>query len=348
MNSTDQPFVTVIIPTRNEGTYVGPCLRSILEGTYPQERMEILVVDGCSEDRTREIVREFAARHTSVRLLENAARVVPHAMNIGIRAAKGEFIVRMDAHATYPADYVAQLLTWKERLGADNVGGVFVTQPACDSSEARAVAVVLSHWFGVGNAWSRLEGMDTPAEVDTVPFGCYRRNVFDRIGLFDEVFVRNQDDEFNARLKKAGGKIFLVPEIKIQYVARSSLRKLGLMLYQYGYFKPLVALRLGRPATWRQLVPPVFTVALLGLPFAALAVPWTLLLWIGVIVSHGTVNLAVSVRQAQRKGWKLFPLLFGAFLLAHVAYGLGYLKGAFDFAILRRHMKNTRNAPDPA
>lgn len=338
------PRISVVIPVRNEQPHIAACLQSILDGSYPHECLEIWVVDGSSDDGTREIIQDFSRRYPLIGLLENPARVTPHAMNAGIRAARGELVVRIDAHAHYGPDYLTTLAAWMERLGADNVGGVVVTQPASDSSQAKAVAVILSHPFGIGNSQFRLDRGGEPFEVDTVPFGCYRREIFDRIGMYDELFVRNQDDELNARLKKAGGRIFLIPDVRIDYVARDSLNKLARMFYQYGYFKPLVAIKLGRPATWRQLVPPAFTAALLGLPLISWLVPGAGWLWTFTVGAHSTVNLLVSARQARDKGWRLFPYLFYGFLMAHVAYGLGYLHGGLNFGVLRRHL--TRSESD--
>lgn len=334
------PFVSVIIPTRNEERYLAPCLTSLLAGTYPPELLETLIVDGRSDDRTCEIARQYAVSNASIKLLDNPARVVPNAMNIGIRAARGRIIVRLDAHARYPSDYIEQLVRWLLQLGAENVGGVCIARPASDSPQARAVACILSHRFGVGDSQFRVGGLSTPVEVDTVPFGCYRREVFDRVGGYDELFVRNQDDELNARLKKAGGRIFLVPGIKTEYFTRPSLRKMASMLYQYGYYKPLVALKLGRPATWRQLAPPAFTAALLLLPCAFLALPWTVYVWTGTLVVHTGLNILVSVGIARRHGWSVLPCLLAGFLWGHLAYGWGYLRGLVNFGLLRRHLRS--------
>jgi glycosyltransferase involved in cell wall biosynthesis len=340
------PFISIIIPVRNEEKCMAACLACILEGEYPLDRLEILVVDGSSDDRTRQIVADVAQRAPAVRLLDNPARVVPHAMNIGIRAARGEIVVRMDAHARYASTYLVQLVGWMDRLGADNVGGVCITQPASQAPQSRAVAVILSHAFGIGSALFRLGSAKMPVEVDTVPFGCYRRETFERIGLYDEIFVRNQDDELNARLKRSGGRIFLVPEIRIDYIARESLRKAATMLYQYGYFKPLVAIKLGHPATFRQLAPPAFVLGVLGLPLLALVVPAAAYAWLAVLGAHTAINLCVSIVQARRHGWALLPHLLCGFALAHLAYGLGYLKGLLDFGLRRVHLKEAvRDAP---
>jgi len=337
------PRVSVVIPARNEEKFIAACLQSVLDGRYPHDRLEILVIDGESTDQTPAIVKSFCARYPFVRLLENPARVVPHAMNIGIRAATGEIIVRVDAHARYGADYVLQLVTWMQRLRADNVGGVWITHPGAGTAEAMAVAIVLSHRFGVGSADYRLSGSEAPREVDTVPFGCYRREMFEKIGLYDERFIRNQDDELNARLKRSGGRIFLIPEIRIDYVARESLRKLARMLYQYGYFKPLIAVKLGRPATLRQLAPPLFAASVLGLPFAFWMSPLAGAVCALPLLAHTALNLVISGSRAARDGWRLFPWLVAGFLAAHLAYGCGYLRGMVDFALLRRHTRGPMN-----
>lgn len=335
------PLVTVVIPARNEERYIASCLDNILNGQYPLDRLEVLVVDGASDDRTREIVNEFAAQYPCVALLENPSRTVPYAMNIGIKASSGQIIVRMDAHARYGKNYIALLVDWLDRLNADNVGGVWVTVPANDNPGAIAIAAILAHPFGVGNAQYRIGTVNSPCEVDTVPFGCYRRELFDRIGYYDEMLTRNQDDELNARLRLHGGRIFLIPQIQIEYIARDSLFKMAKMLFQYGYFKPLVAMKVGRPATIRQLVPPIFSAVVLALPIFAVLQPALWWLWVGAVGLHFAVNLTVSLALAQKKGLRTLPSLLIGFFMAHMAYGVGYLIGIWDFLLWRRHNKKS-------
>jgi len=204
--------VTVIVPCRNERRYIAACLDSILATAYPADRLEVLVVDGASDDGTRDAVRAYAAREPRVRLLDNPRRSAPAALNLGIRAARGEIIARMDAHVVYPPHYLPVLVEALLETGADNVGCPIVTLPADESATARAIACALSHPFGVGNSRFRI-GSAVRREVDTVPFGCFRRDVFDRVGLFDEELIRNQDDEFNFRLIRSGGRVLLVPDV---------------------------------------------------------------------------------------------------------------------------------------
>ena len=250
--------VSIVLPCLNEARNIRSCLDSVVASDFPKDQLEVLVVDGQSDDGTREIVFEFSKRYSWIRLLENMRRITPVAMNIGIQSAKGPIVMRMDAHTVYPTNYISGLVQWLIRSKADNVGGISIVRPANESSKAHAIAYALSHPWGVGNSHFRI-GAAEPKWVDTVPFGCYWKEVFDRIGLYNETLVRNQDDEFNHRLIKHGGRILLVPEIVSFYTARESLEKLWTMFYQYGYFKPLAARAVGAVMTARQLIPSVFS-----------------------------------------------------------------------------------------
>ncbi len=333
--SASQPTVSVIVPCRNERQHIGRCLESILSNDYPKERLEVLVVDGMSEDGTADIVTAYAQRHPSVRLVPNADQVVPAGLNRGIAEAQGEIIVRMDAHNLYPHDYLSVLVGWLQRTGADNVGAAIVTLPANDSAMARAIAFAVAHPLGIGNARFRL-GVREPMEVDTVPFGCFRRELFQRVGLFDEELVRNQDDEFNARILRSGGRILLVPGIVSRYYARDSLGKLARMYFQYGWFKPYVASKVGRITTWRQLVPPVF---LLALAAGVLLMPIWPLAGRGLALLTGgyVMGLAlVAVQAARRESVGTGLAMFAALPVLHFSYGLGYLYGLARMAAGRK------------
>jgi glycosyltransferase involved in cell wall biosynthesis len=336
------PLVSIILPCRNEERYIGACLDSILATAYPLDRLEILVVDGMSEDRTRDIVARHADRHTAIRLLENRRRITPAALNTAIRAATGEVIVRMDAHGVYPREYLPGLVEALQASDADNVGGIIVTLPADDTAVARAIAVGLSHPFGVGNAYFRI-GVGAPRWVDSVPFGCFRREVFERIGLFDEELVRNQDDEFNLRLIKHGGRILLLPKVQSYYFARRWLRDVARMYYQYGYYKPLVAKKLDRVMTLRQLVPGLFLLSLAGT--AALA-PWLPLARVAGAAIAGSYVAAVLgcvAGAVRRTGWRCALALAAVFPTVHLSYGVGSLRG-----VLHHVLQPRRNRRDPA
>lgn len=341
----DTPLVSVVVPCRNEARFIGPCLDSILANDYAATRLEVLVVDGASDDGTQDVVAAYASRDTRVRLLENPRRITPAALNIGIRAAAGEVIIRMDAHNAYPPTYVSSLVDWLVRSGADNVGGIWITRPSGDSPMARAIAVGLSHPFGVGNSYFRI-GSTAPRWVDNVPFGCYRRAVFDRIGVFDEDLVRNQDDELNLRLVRAGGRILLVPTIVSCYHARGTLPKLARMNYQYGYFKPLVIRKIRAVMTVRQVVPATFV---LSLGISALLAPMSGLAataFGGIVAAYGLATAVSAASALRAHGLRAASSLVVVFPVMHIAYGVGFLRGVYTFFIRRElRVANTSAIP---
>ena len=205
--------LSIIIPTRNEAKFISRCLESILKMDPVPGGMEILIVDGMSDDGTKAILRVWAQKIPDLRVLENPDRIVPTAMNIGIKAARGKYIVRLDAHSEYPSNYLRLCLETKERTNADNVGGAFITLSKDDTLQGKLVQALTTHPFGVGDAGFRIGRGERWA--DTVPYGCYSRQAFDRIGLYDERLVRNQDYELNCRLRRAGGRIWFNPAIEI-------------------------------------------------------------------------------------------------------------------------------------
>jgi len=317
-------MLSVICPTYNEEKYIESCIESILAQDFPKDDLEVIFADGMSTDRTREIISDYAARYPFIRLIDNPDRIVPPALNAAIDASNGDIIMRLDAHAEYPANYFCALTKALSDLHADNVGGVCITLPVNQSPTARAIASVLGSKFGMGNSAFRI-GAKNIVQVDTVPFGCWPRSVFDRIGKFDNDLIRNQDDEFNGRLIKAGGKIFLLPEIEIKYFARDTIGKLAKMFYQYGLFKPLVNKKLGSPATVRQFFPPMLVIGLIsGL---ALSLFWPPFGWIygaGILFYF---LLALFFAAGSSNDIKQILIQIWAYFVVHVSYGWGYLVG---------------------
>lgn len=332
-------MVSIVIPCRNEKEYIGKCLVSIICQSDQKDGIEVLVVDGLSTDGTKDIQHEYATKYPFVHIIENCRKITPVALNLGILAAKGDFIMLLGSHTRLEVDALKKITATFDKYEADCVGGLIKTLPAADRITARSIAEALAHPFGVGNSYFRI-GIKDPKYVDTVPFGCYKREVFEKIGLFDEDLVRNQDDEFNLRLIKNGGKILLVPDIVSYYYARDSLPKVWKMFYQYGYFKPLVALKVGGVLTWRQLVPAFFIVSLLG--SLLLSLVFKPFFWIFLLISflYCFVNLGISFYIAIKKGWKHFFMLPIVFATVHFSYGIGYFKGLLDFMLLRKHKKN--------
>ena len=329
MIPTTQCRVTVILPTRNEGKHIAACLDSILASAHPPERLEILVVDGMSNDGTRELVADYVAKDPRIRLLDNPQRIVPTALNAGIRAATGEVIVRMDGHVVYPPEYIPRLVGALLETGADNVGGCLITLPADGTAVAQAIAIAMGHPFGVGNAHFRI-GAREARFVDTVPFGCFRRDVFNRVGMFDEELVRNQDDEFNHRIIRAGGRVKLIPDVVCYYYARGSLRQAARMFYQYGAFKPLVARKVGRIMTVRQLVPAMFVSALFGAILGAVFWPPAALLGAAIAAAYGTCVAICAARVARSHGLRCALALAAALPVVHLSYGFGFIRGLRD------------------
>jgi glycosyltransferase involved in cell wall biosynthesis len=217
---SDLPFVSIIIPCRNEQDFIGDCLDSILANEYPKTRLEVLVVDGMSEDRTRSIAENYAQRNDFIRCIDNPKKITPAALNRGIDAARGDILMRMDVHAWYSPQYIAKCVNALDRYPADDVGGIWKIIPRTDKFAGQAIVRTLSHPFGIGNAHYRLASSSEPLWVDTVPFFCCRKEVFRTVGFFNEKLVRTQDMEHKRRLKKAGGKILLVPEIANHYYGR--------------------------------------------------------------------------------------------------------------------------------
>lgn len=326
------PFVTVVCPIYNEEKYIAHCVDSILAQDYPKERMEVFLVDGMSRDHTRDILQHYLVQYPFLKLLDNEHQTVPYALNKGILQASGDVIVRLDGHCMYPVDYISALVHYLYSLNADNVGGVWRTLPAKDTAVCKAIALACSHPFGVGGSMHKIGARDI-METDTVPFGCYRKEVFDRIGLFDEDLTRNQDDEFNGRLRKAGGKIYLIPDVVIDYTARPTLKKMSRMYYQYGLFKPLVNKKLGAPATTRQFVPVIFVTGILFCVILGIWWHWLYLILGIVIAGHVLISLLVGVKH--KCSWKETLMLPIVFFLVHWSYGWGYLNGELKI-LLRR------------
>lgn len=330
------PKVSVVVPCRNEAKFIEGFLEGIARQACKVPELECLLVDGRSEDGTREMLDGWVGSgRFQLRVLDNPSKVTPHALNIGIANARGGVIVRMDVHSTYPDDYVERLLDGLARHPeAGNVGGVWEILPSGDGTMQVAIADVTSSRWGMGGVDYRV-GAGEEREVDTVPFGCFPREVFDEVGLFDEDMIRNQDDEFNLRLRKGGRKIIMLPDLVIQYHARPRVGQISRMFWQYGLFKPLVWMKNGVPATLRQFAPPAMVlssfvcVALAPVMVLARVFPFLLL------AAYVCLGLVVAAEKGRKS---LLSIFANAWLLAvvHYSYGAGYLAGLARFGISRR------------
>ena len=280
---------------------------------------------------------DFVKDHPSVRFFENPRKIVTVGLNVLIKEAKGEFILRMDAHTEFPQDYVSKCVRYIQKYNVDNVGGVIVTLPGSKGLIAKVIAAAMSSTFGVGNSYFRT-GSKEPRLVDTVPFGCFRKDIFDRIGLFDEDMVRTQDAEFNLRINKNGGKVLLVPDIVSHYHARSTFGKMMQMYVQYGYFKALSAVKIGKIMGIRQMIPAIFVSSLFILTFAALVYKPLIWLLLIDIAMYLLANIYFSFKIAFKQDLMMFPILVWTYILIHFSFGFNYLRGILDFWILKKHL----------
>lgn len=319
-------IISVICPVYNEEKYISHCIESIIQQNIEKEKLELLLVDGMSTDKTREIVYEYSCKYPWIKLLDNPDKIVPTAMNIGIEASKGDIIIRIDAHAEFPVNYISELVKQLNSLGADNVGAVCETLPANQTLEAQAIATALGSSFGMGNSYFRIGASDI-MEVDTVPFGCFRREVFGKVGLYDVELIRNQDDELNGRIIKNGGKIYLIPYVVVKYYARDTVKKVGKMFYQYGLYKPLVNKKLGSAATVRQFFPLVFVLGLILGPLFGFLSPYFLVLYSFVIAVYFILSLCFGYKDSKNK--KEVLLLPYIYFIIHFNYGWGYIRGIY-------------------
>jgi len=327
------PFVSIIIPCRNEARHIEQCLSRILAQDYPPDRMEVIVADGMSDDGTRDILSAIAARDVRVRVVDNPKRVTPAGLNAAIKASRGEIIIRVDAHTEYAPDYVRQCVAVLKETGADNVGGPALTKPSTYMEQA--VAAAYHSFFGVGGA--RFHQPNYEGSVDTVTYGCWPREVFERVGFFDEELVRNQDDEHNLRIVRAGGTVWQSPRIRSWYTPRGSLGALFRQYFQYGYWKVRVIQKHKLPASPRHLVPGAFVASLLGLGILSIPYPGARVILGAEVCIYALAALVASVAAAAKAGWRLLPVLPAVFACYHLAYGLGFLAGVWDFVVLRHH-----------
>lgn len=322
------PYLSIIIPVRNEEKYIYSVLESVKAQDYPSERYEIIIADGCSDDRTKSRIDDFLRDYPGMKIVvvENKKKIVPFALNKSIKMATGSIVVRLDAHSVYSQDYLSRLVYGLKEHDADNIGGVFNTLPHDESHLSNSIAFAMSHPLGVGDSLHRIGGKEVK-EVDSVPYGCFKKKVFDQIGLFDEELIRNQDDEFNARMKKAGMKVLMLPDLKIDYYARESLTKLFRMFFQYGLFKPLTVAKLKQLPSFRQLVPPGLVIFLFAGLFLPFLVPAATLIYGAFLGFYLLMIFWVSLNYSFKTSLKRLPLVISAFIIMHFSYGFGYLKG---------------------
>jgi succinoglycan biosynthesis protein ExoA len=327
-----RPWVSIVIPCRNERDNIEAALRSIMAQKRPPGGFEVIVADGMSDDGTRDVLVRLSKEDSRLRIVDNTRQIVSTGLNAAIREAKGSIIVRMDAHTEYASDYIRQCVQTLRETAADNVGGPWIAKG--EGRIGQAIAAAFQSSFASGGARGHDPNYSGP--VDTVYLGCWPREIFDRIGMFDEELARNQDDEINLRLRRTGGKIWQSTKIKSWYYPRESLLSLLKQQMQYGYWKVPVIQKHKIPASARHIVPAGFVLSLILLPLASFWSHLAASSWLILAGTYSACNISASFVTAARRDWSLFPLLPIVFACYHFGYGYGFLRGICDFIVLRR------------
>lgn len=323
------PFVSVVMPVRNEVDFIEQSMRAVLGQNYPHELMEIVIADGRSTDGTRSLIADLKrGSDVAISIIDNPEKVAPTGLNYAIAKSRGDIIVRIDGHCRIAPNYISNCVKYLQAGKAEGVGGPIET--VGETPRANAIAVAMSSKFGVGGSAFRTIS-DREMYVDTVAFPGYKRETLERAGPFDKELVRNQDDEFNFRIRKLGGRILLAPDIRSQYFSRGTLRSLWRQYFQYGFWKVRVLQLHPRQMSLRQFVPFVFvsglfTLSLLGL-FSATA-RWVLIAAAGLYL---LACIAATIKAFSRTGPAGMPAVFICFPILHFAYGLGFAAGLVAF-----------------
>ena len=332
MLDKDLPFVSVIMPIRNEADFISKAIESVLNNVYPTDKFEVLVVDGMSNDGTRQIVEGLAKKDSRVRLIDNLRKTVPYAMNIGLRQIRGELFTRVDGHAEIEPDFIRNSVECLfSKQDAWLVGGYI--QTVSDKYVGKAISAAMQSAVGVGNAMFRRG--DHEGWVDTLAFGTHHKWILDKIGYFDEELVRNQDDDFNMRVIEAGGKIWLAKNIKSTYYSRASLKKLWRQYFQYGFWRIRTIQKHGKPATLRQIVPAMLVLSILALLLLSLVHQAFLWLLFAELIVYALGLMAGAVDVGRKSSFKyafIAPLIF---IILHFGYGLGSMWGIVRFLVLK-------------
>ncbi len=324
----DWPFVSVIMPVRNEAIFIEQAIRSILDNDYPADKMELIVVDGMSDDGTRQIVEKLSAQDSRIKLIDNPEKIVPFAMNRAIDIAKGEYIIRVDAHSEYSSDYIKSAVEVLERTGAGCVGGYMETLAGADTLVAKAISLATSSKFGVGGSKFRTGGNEE-LEVDTVPFGCFRKEVFEKAGKYNVKLVRNQDIELSTRIRKAGFRIIISPAIKLKYYNRATFKSLRGQSFSNGKWNAYTLYLIGGGLRPRHLIPAVFVLGLIFFGVISFIYkPMGAYLLLGYVGLYLTCAIVEALRiSVSNKSLLLFPFILLSFVQMHLWYGLGTIWG---------------------
>lgn len=329
------PSVSIIIPCFNEQTTIRKLLEAIYAQTFPLADLEVVIADGMSTDGTRAEIAVFADSHPHLHIavVDNLKRHIPAGLNCALKEAQGEIIIRLDAHSMPYPNYIERSIAGLEAGLGENVGGVWEIRPGAETWAAQSIAIAAAHPLGVGDALYRHAEKSAP--VDTVPFGAFKRELLALVGFFDETLLTNEDYEFNARIRKSGGKVWLDPSIRSVYFARATLSGLAKQYFRYGFWKWRMLRRYPKTLRWRQGLPPLFVLSLIGLGILGLFLPLFRVLLAVEIILYAFALTATGVQAAFKR--KKFFLVFGlplAFSFMHISWGAGFLwsmiKGVFN------------------
>jgi len=320
------PTVSIIVPCYNEQATIRFLLDAIYAQTYPRPDIEVIIADGLSEDDTRAEIITFQREHPDLFLcvVDSPKRIIPASVNQAIENAHGEIIIRMDAHSAPNPEYVERCVQALESGMGDSVGGVWDIQPGGKGWLADSIAIAASHPLGVGDAYYR--HATQPSYVDTVPFGAFHRSLVERIGMFDETLLSNEDYEFNTRIRQSDGRIWLDPAIRSIYFARTTLASLACQYWRYGYWKWRMVRRYPKSLRWRQALPPLFVLSLICGVILAIFIPFMWSLITAEIITYITLILVISLLMAlgQRKAFLIVGLPM-AITGMHLSWGSGFL-----------------------
>lgn len=321
--------VSVIVPCYNEENTIQLLLNAVLEQDFPLNNIEVVIADAFSQDKTREKILEFGQAHPqlALKIVDNPQRTIPAAVNAAADAAQGEYLVRLDAHSVPYPSYISTCIRDLEEKKGENVGGVWEIKPGADSGIAKAIAAAAAHPLGVGDA--RYRYSNQIGEVDTVPFGSFRRDLFFNVGKFDESLLSNEDYEFNARIRQNGGKIWFDPSIRCVYFARKNLQELAKQYWRYGYWKLQMLKRYPKTIRWRQALPPLFVLMnIIGILFSPFNkyIAYSYLSLLGIYL---LIILSAGIYSAIKKKEPAYFLgLPAAISTMHLAWGMGFLVSA--------------------
>jgi glycosyltransferase involved in cell wall biosynthesis len=320
------PYVSIIVPCYNEQATIRLLLDAIMAQTYPIKDMEVVISDGMSQDQTLAVIENFSRGHPSLKIhvVENDSRSIPSSLNMAIKESVGDIIVRLDAHSVPIPEYVARcVLALEEGKGAC-VGGVWMIRSGGEGWIANSIAAAAAHPLGVGDAMYRLEGKE--GAVDTVPFGSFHRQLIGKIGAFDETLLTNEDYEFNTRVRQSGGVVWLDPQIRSTYIARASLTDLAKQYWRYGYWKYKMLARYPYTLRWRQALPPLFVLSLIGLILISIFASRVRLFLSAEIIVYLIILMGAGIQVAIRQRKPIIiPGLMLAIMTMHVSWGSGFL-----------------------